>query len=667
MRAIALEYLQKPAQVDVGILPRCGAGVAAQVYLGGLTDQGPAPRIGHLPPEALEKMMSPIRSPLHPGTKVGGYVIEQLLGHGGMGDVYLARDLAQDRLVALKVLPTDATHDVRRRDRLLLEGRVLQSLRHPNICSVYEVGEDDGRVFLAMEYVEGRTLHEVAAQQRLPTARVIEIGCQLAAALEAARRAGVVHRDLKGSNVMVLPSGDVTVLDFGLAKFAASTEQRLLNPVGRPTDPGLIFGTAEFMSPEQALGREVDHRSDLFSLGVILYELLTGTLPFKGGTRMELFWSILNTKPAPVTETNPSVPPDLAGLVARLLEKDARGRPQSAGHVLEALENLRPKDQNEAARRKATRRLWVARIGGSALGVFVVLAALPLLRVFSLWVDEARETSSLNSGSIWISTDAIYDMTPAIDRAVSPAINWVGNDGRILYSTTQLHGRSALWLKLPREREPRFVMTDAGPAAVVVAAPVTGNIGRGSESVFFARSGTMPGLYRTTLGGAPPVKVADGLVTNPAAAPDGRLITFVRPVLGGFTLWALASGGGEAYQLTPMVSGVVPFVSPDVKRVAIQQSDDVLTCDIPSCENQATLPVTSLLGWTHDGTGLVHKGPPGASNIWVTRIADGTLHQITKFADQVVTSIAWSADGHRVAVTRQRTLSDFDWFGLFGR
>jgi serine/threonine protein kinase len=609
--------------------------------------------------------MAPIRSPLHPGTKVGGYVIEQILGHGGMGDVYLARDLAQDRLVALKVLPPDAAHDVKRRDRLLLEGQVLQSLRHSNICSVYEVGEDSGRVFLAMEYVEGRTLHEVADQQRLPTARVIDIGCQLAAALEAARRAGIVHRDLKGANVMVLPSGDVKVLDFGLAKYAASTEQRLMNPVGRPTDPGLIFGTAEFMSPEQALGREVDHRSDLFSLGVILYELFTGTLPFKGATRMELFWSILNTKPAPITDADPSLSPALAGLIAKLLEKDARGRPQSAGRVLEELEALRPKQQHDSARTKETRRRWMARIFGSALGVFVVIAALPMLQVFSMWVDEARETSSLNSGSIWISTDAIYDMTPAVDRAISPTINWVGNDGRILYSTTQGHGRSALWLKLPREREPRFVASDAGTAAV--GAPADRNSGSGHEPVFFARSGAMPGLYRTTLAGDTPVKVADGPVTNPYAGSEGNLVTFVRPAFSGYTLWAVPSDGGDAYQLTPMVSAAVPFVSPDLKRVAIQQSDDVMMCDIPTCGNQATLPVTSLLGWTHDGTGLVHTGPPGASNIWVTRIADGTLHQITKFGDEVATSIAWSADGHRVAVTRQRTLSDFDWFGLFGR
>ena len=405
--------------------------------------------------------MSMSRTPLDPGTTVGGYVVEQILGHGGMGDVYLAHDMAQARLVALKVLPLDAAHDVRRRDRLQLEGRVLQSLRHPNICSVYEVGEDAGRVFLAMEYVEGRTLHEVAIHERLSTTRVLEIGCQLAAALETARRAGIVHRDLKGSNVMILPSGDVKVLDFGLAKFAASSEQRLMNPVSRPTDPGLIFGTAEFMSPEQALGREVDHRSDLFSLGVILYELLTGVLPFKGETRMELFWSILNTQPAPVSDLNASVSPELSALVSRLLEKDVRGRPPTAARVLEELEEMRPRQAEDRAKTRATRRRWLARIGGSALGIAVALAMVPVLQLFGLWVDETRETSSLNSGSIWVSTDAIYDMTPAVDRAVSPAIAWVGNDGRILYNTNQGHGRSELWLRVPRESSPRFVASDA--------------------------------------------------------------------------------------------------------------------------------------------------------------------------------------------------------------
>ena len=141
----------------------------------------------------------------------------------------------------------------------------------------------------------------------------------------------------------------------------------------------------------------------------------------------------------------------------------------------------------------------------------------------------------------------------------------------------------------------------------------------------------------------------------------------MRPLFRGYTLWAVPTGGGEPYQLMPIVAQSIPLVSPDLRRIAIQRGDDVLMCDLPGCGNQDTLPVTSLLGWTPDGLGLVHKGPPGTSNIWVTRIADGTLHQITKFGDETVTSIAWSADGHRVAVTRQRTLTDFDWFGLFGR
>jgi dipeptidyl aminopeptidase/acylaminoacyl peptidase len=265
----------------------------------------------------------------------------------------------------------------------------------------------------------------------------------------------------------------------------------------------------------------------------------------------------------------------------------------------------------------------------------------PVLQLFGLWVDEARETSSLNSGSLWISTDAIYDMTPAIDRAVSPTIAWVGNDGRILYNTNQRHGRSTLWLRVPRESAPRFVASDAGPASVLLA----------DQSVYFVRSGDTPGLYRTTLAGTEPTRVVDGRISHPAVSRDGRIVTFVRPLFSGYTLWAVSAGGGEPYQLTPTVAQSIPLVSPDLKRIAIQQGDEVLMCDLPGCGNQDTLPVTSLLGWTPDCLGLVHKGPPSTSNIWVTRIADGTLHQITKFGDETVTSIGWSADGHRVAVT----------------
>jgi predicted Ser/Thr protein kinase len=601
--------------------------------------------------------MSPSPSPLSPGTRVGGYVVEQRLGHGGMGDVYLARDLAQHRLVALKLLPADAAEDPRRRDRLHLEGRVLQSLRHPHICSVYEVGEEGGRTFLAMEYVEGRTLHEFAVHERLTQDRVIEIGCQLAAALEAARKAGVIHRDLKGANVMVLPSGDVKVLDFGLAKFVPSSEQRLMNPVSRPTDPGLIFGTAEFMSPEQALGREVDHRSDLFSLGVILYELLTGSLPFKGGTRMELFWSILNAQPASVSEINPSVPTPLAKIVARLLEKDARNRYQTAERVLEDLRELQPHRPEVAVARKASLQRWVARLGGCAAGIVFVLALLPLLRTLGDWIDATTEASSLYAGSIWTGSESIYDLTSVVDRTIGPYLNWIGNDGRILYTTVQSRGRSVLWLKLPSEAEPRFVIAGAGPATVVP----------GTDIVYFVRSDVGPGLYRSTLAGASPVIVAPGRISRPVASRDGSTVTFVKSVADGYYIWAVPVAGGEPYQLSPMLASGEPMLSPDLTRVAIQQSDDVLVCDIQTCGNQATLPVTSLLGWTSDGSALVHKGPPGASNIWTTRVTDGTMHQVTKFEGEMATSVVWSADGHRVAVSRQRTFGDFDWFGLVKR
>ena len=599
--------------------------------------------------------MTLARSPLHPGTTIGGYVVEQPLGHGGMADVYLARDLAQTRLVALKVLPADAAQDLRRRDRLQLEGRVLQSLRHPNICSVYEVGDDGDRLFIAMEYLEGRTLHEVAAHQKLGIDRVVEIACQLASALEAARKAGVVHRDFKGSNVMVLPSGEVKVLDFGLAKFASSSEQRLMNPVSRPTDPGLIFGTAEFMSPEQALGREVDHRSDLFSFGVILYELLTGALPFKGGTRMELFYAIMNTPPPPITEVNPAVPQPLATVVERLLEKDARARFQTAEKVLAELEALRPKQSDAPIKRRAAQKRWFNRVAGSAAGIALALVALPFLQAVANWADDAIASPRLFPGSVWSGSEAIYDMSEIVGRIVDPTINWIGNDGRIVYTTTQSRGRTALWLSVPGESAPRLLVRDTGPAVV---AP-------DGETVFFVRAGPRAGLYRTSISGAPPVKIVEGPAERPVVSPDGRNVTFGRRVFGGYTLWAVPAAGGSAYQLSAMVTAAAPLVSPNHELQAIPQRDDVLVCDMPGCSHRSYLPVTRLVSWTPDSAALAHQGPPGRSNIWMTKIEDGSVHQITRFIGERATSIAWSADGHRVAATRRRSLTDVDWLNLF--
>jgi serine/threonine protein kinase len=606
-------------------------------------------------PSFSESSMSSPRAPLTTGTTIGGYVIEQTLGHGGMGDVYLARDAAQHRLVALKVLPTDAANDPKRQERLYQEGRVLRSLRHPNICSVYEIGEDNGRTFLAMEYVEGRTLHEVTARERLSVARVMDIACRLASALEAARRAGIVHRDLKGSNVMMLPSGEIKVLDFGLAKFASSSETRLINPISRPTDPGLVFGTAEFMSPEQALGREVDHRSDLFSMGVLLYELLTGRLPFSGSTRMELFWAIVNAPAPSITEANPEASPALVRVVMRLLEKDSRIRYQTADQVLSDLEAARPAQPDVKAQRKSARVRWFHRVAGSGLGIAVALVLLVTFQTLAKMTGDTLETNTLLPSSLWSGTDRLYDMTSVVNRAINPAIIWIGNDGRMIYVTRQSRGRSAIWINAPGQRQPRMIVKDAGPATIT----------RDGRTIFFVRSRGVAGLYRVDVSGEKPVLLVQGPVDQPTVSHDGKTVIFSRRSSGGHTVWGVPGNGGAAYRISTTVLTSVPVVSPDLTRMAIQQTSGVMVCELPACSNPMTLPVTTLIGWTPDSTGLTYQGTPGQSNVWIARVADGKEEQVTRFDQEVVTSVAWSPDGRRLAVTRHRTLGDVEWLKLW--
>ena len=606
-------------------------------------------------PPASDTSMSSLRSPLTPGTTIGGYVVEQTLGHGGMGDVYLARDAAQHRLVALKVLPTEAADDPKRQERLYQEGRVLRSLRHPNICSVYEIGEDDGRTFLAMEYVEGRTLHEVTSKERLSVARVLDIACRLASALEAARRAGIVHRDLKGSNVMMLPNGEIKVLDFGLAKFASSSETRLINPISRPTDPGLVFGTAEFMSPEQALGREVDHRSDLFSMGVLIYEMLTGHLPFSGSTRMELFWAIVNAPAGSITEANPEASPALVRIVMRLLEKDSRIRYQTAEHVLSDLEAARPAQPDVNALRKSARVRWFHRVAGSGLGIAVALVLLVAFQALAKMTDDTLESSTLLPSSLWSGTDRLHDIKPVVNRAINPSIVWIGNDGRMIYVTRQSRGRSAIWLNAPGQRQPRMIAKDAGPATVTAD----------GRTVFFVRSRGVPGLYRVDSSGEKAVLLAPGQADQPTVSADGKTVVFSRRVSGGYTLWGVPADGGSAYRMSTTVLTAVPIVSPDLTHMAVPEASGVLVCELPACSKPMTLPVTTLLGWTPDSTGLTYQGMPGQSNIWIARIADGKEEQVTRFDTEVVTSVAWSQDRRRVAVTRHRTLGDVEWLKIW--
>ncbi|MEO6259011.1 MAG: protein kinase [Thermoanaerobaculia bacterium] len=278
---------------------------------------------------------------LESGRKLGPYEIVSLIGVGGMGEVYRARDHRLDRTVAIKVLPSDVVATPSRRIRFEREAKAIAALSHANICSIYDVGSDDGIEYLVMEYLEGETLADRIERGPLPVNLVLRYGVQIAEALHHAHRAGIAHRDLKPANVMITAAG-AKLLDFGLAKIVAAessdwSDSNIPTLAAPLTAEGTIMGTFQYMSPEQVEGRAVDARTDIFALGVILFEMATGQRPFGGSSRTSLIAAILSVEPPPIRSLQPSLPPALERIIVTALEKNPDDRWQTAHDVARQL------------------------------------------------------------------------------------------------------------------------------------------------------------------------------------------------------------------------------------------------------------------------------------------------------------------------------------------
>jgi eukaryotic-like serine/threonine-protein kinase len=617
------------------------------------------------------------------GQTISHYRITGQLGSGGMGVVYEAQDLTLSRRVALKFLPPDLSRDPATLERFLLEARAASALNHPNICTIYAVENEAGQSFISMELLEGESLDAKLATGPLPLNRLLDISSQLADALDAAHAKGIVHRDIKPANIFVTQRGAVKILDFGLAKLTSTVDMDTIGATqdSRPhlTSPGSTVGTIAYMSPEQARGEPLDSRTDLFSLGTVIYQMATGALPFAGNTSAVVFNSILERNPTPATQLNPALPPKLQECIDKLLEKDRDLRYQSAADLRGDLKRM--KRDSESGHKVATAGSGptsgvtgpvpppsssgrpVAASGSAAVAAVrqhkigagaVVLIAIAVLAAAGYgiyaFVNRSRPMPFQN-----ISITKVTDSGKASQVAISP-------DGKYVLNGMDEGGKESLWLRnLPTNSNTQVV----APAEVYyrhLSFSPDGNY------LYFIR--TEPGseeleyLYRAPLLGGTPEKLVTDIDSNITFSPDGRRFAFFRynnPEAGKYRLLIKPVDGGEETILAsgPHTGGLFdPAWSPDGKTIVcmvLQPGNafsGLVAIDVASGKQRLFFTTNDRIVqrpvWMPDGSGLVALTNFSGGQIVFISYPEGKLLPVTRdtnnYSDPSV-----AGDGRNVA------------------
>jgi len=466
------------------------------------------------------------------GKKLAHYAITGKLGEGGMGVVYEAIDSRLDRAVALKVLPHDAMASPSRRQRFVQEAKAASALNYPHIITIYDIGCNDGIDYIAMELVRGRSLEQALSRGRLKLAEALKYGAQIADALAAAHAAGIVHRDLKPGNIMITERGDVKVLDFGLAKLTDPTditdedETRTLRAM---TEEGSVVGSAPYMSPEQAEGRKVDARSDIFSFGSVLYEMLTGKRAFTGKTRMATMNAVLNSEPEPVSKLVPDMPREVERCVTRCLRKDLDRRSQSMAEIRVALQDLKEESGSLAvaasfAPRHRTR--WRYYAGGATLCAIAT----------AFWFfGPGRQAPPLHATVL----------TSFKEPHGAPSLSPDGDRFAFAWDGDVKNGLRHVYISLVGNVQPRLLTPESEAAAYSAWSPDLQSI----AYVGWAQGKAHELRVIPALGG-PGRKIASGLITNPSWSPDSKWLLWSEVGKSGISAIHVApAGGGDQRQL----------------------------------------------------------------------------------------------------------------------